>query len=118
PVRDRLENGERVRIGLLLRGVHASRRKGNRYRVTGILRRLLDARATGQHDQGGERDFLAAGLRTVELALDALQGLERLLQLGRLVDFPCLLRRQANARAVRAAALVGAAEGGRRRPGG
>ena len=85
--------------------------------MTGILRRLLDACATGQNDQVGERDLLAAGLRAVELALDALQRLERFRQLGRLIGFPVLLRREANARAVRAAALVGAAEGGRRRPG-
>ena len=38
-------------------------------------------------------------------------------QFGRLVDFPILLRREANARPVRAAALVAAAERCRRRPG-
>src|SRR5207344_1597666 len=113
-VRDRLENGEGVHVGLLLRGIHASRREGYRHGVTGILRRLLDACATGQNDQVGERDLLAAGLRAVELALDALQRLERLRQLDRLVDFPLLLRPEANARAVRTAALVGATEGGRR----
>ena len=43
--------------------------------------------------------------------------LQHLRQLGRLVDLPVLLRREANARAVRAAALVGAAERRRRRPG-
>src|SRR5439155_19620301 len=117
-IRDRFEHGEGVRIGLLRRGIHASRREGNRHGVTGILRRLLDARATGQNDQVGERDFLAAGLRAVELALDARQRLERLRQLDRLVDFPLLLRREANARAVRTAALVGATDGVRRRPGG
>jgi len=37
---------------------------------------------------------------------------------GRLVDFPILLRRKTNARPVRAAALVGATERGRRCPGG
>ena len=40
------------------------------------------------------------------------------LQLRRLVDLPVLLRREADARAVGAAALVGAAEGRGRRPGG
>ena len=49
--------------------------------------------------------------------LDALERLQHLRQLRRLVDFPVLLRREADARAVGAAALVGAAEGGGRRPG-
>ena len=40
------------------------------------------------------------------------------LQLRRLVDLPVLLRRETDARPVRPAALVGAAERGRRRPGG
>ncbi len=84
--------------------------------MPGALRGLLDARATGQHDQVGERDLLAAGLRAAELALDALQRLEHLRQLGGLVDVPPVLRRETNASAVRAAALVGAAERGRRRP--
>ena len=74
-VRFRLEHGEGGHIGLLLRGVHASRREGNRHRVTGILRRLLDACATAQNDQVSQRDLLAAGLCAVERALDALQGL-------------------------------------------
>ena len=98
---------------MLLRGVHASRREGNRYLVTGILRSLLDAGATGQNDQVSQRDLLAAGLGAVERVLDALQGLEDLRQLGWLIDFPILLRRQTNAGAVRTAALVGATEGGR-----
>src|SRR6185369_10989052 len=46
----------------------------------------------------------------------ALQRLEDLRQLGRLVDLPVLLRRETNARAVRPAAFVGTTEGGRRRP--
>ena len=33
----------------------------------GVLRRLLDRRAAAEHDQVGERDLLAAGLRAVEL---------------------------------------------------
>jgi hypothetical protein len=76
-----------------------------------------DACAAGQNDEVGERDLLAAGDRAVELGLDVLQDLQRFLQLLGLVDFPLLLRREANARAVRTAALVGAAERGRRRPG-
>ena len=93
-------------------------REGNRHGVAGILCCLLEACATGQHDQVGEGDLLAARLRAVEFALDALQRLEHLRQLDRLVDFPLLLRREANARTVRTTALVGATEGGRRRPGG
>lgn len=49
-VGDRLKRSEGVDIGLLLRGVHASGSEGNGHGVTGILRRLLDADATGQHD--------------------------------------------------------------------
>ena len=68
----RFEDGERLDIGLLLRGIRASRRERHRHGVAGVLRRLLDARATGQHDQVGERDLLAAGLRAVELAAGCL----------------------------------------------
>ena len=44
--------------------------------------------------------------------------LQHFRQLRGLVDLPILLRCQTDARAIRAAALVGATEGGRRRPGG
>ena len=37
--------------------------KGTVALVTGLLRGLLDARATGQDDQVGQRYLLAAGLR-------------------------------------------------------
>ena len=59
-------------------------------------------------------------LRRRQLAdqlLDFLQGVQHLSQLGRLIDGPIFLRCEANARAVRAAALVGAAERRRGRPG-
>ena len=111
PVRDRFEHGEGLHVGLLLRRVRASRREGNRHVVPGVLRRLLDGGAAAENDQVGERNLLAAGLRGVELLLDALEGFEHLRQLGRLVDLPILLRREADARPVRPAALVGAAEG-------
>ena len=62
--------------------------------------------------------FLPPVCGGVELAADAFQRLEHLGQLGGLVDLPILLRCEANAGAVGAAALVGAAERGRRRPGG
>ena len=92
--------------------------KGTLTFVTGILRSLLDTCTTGQDDQVSQRDLLPAGSGAVERALDTLQGPEHLRQPGRLVDFPVLLRRQAYAGTVRTAALVGATEGGRRRPGG
>ena len=80
------------------------------------LRRLLDARDAGQHDEIGERDLLAACGRAVEFLLDAFERLQHLRELRRLIDLPILLRRQPDARAIRAAAHVGAAEGRRRRP--
>ena len=49
--------------------------------------------------------------------LDAFERLQHLRELRRLIDLPVLLRRKANTRAIRAAALVGAAERGRRGPG-
>ena len=51
---DRLKNGERFDISLFLRSVHASRCERHLHRNTGFLRCLLDARATGKHDQVGE----------------------------------------------------------------
>jgi len=42
--------------------------------MAGIFRGFLDACATGQNDEVSQRDFLAAELRAVERALDALQG--------------------------------------------
>ena len=80
------------------------------------LRRLLDRRAAAQHDQVGQRDLLAAGLRAVEVLLDLLEDRQHRGQLGRLVDRPVPLRLEADAGAVGAAALVGAAEARRRRP--
>ena len=63
------------------------------------------------HDQVGKRDlFLASGLRVIERLLNPLESLQYLRQLGWVVDLPVLLRREADARAVGAAALVGAAE--------
>ena len=56
-------------------------------------------------------------MRAVERLLGGLKGLQHCRKLLRLVDLPIFLRREANARPVRPAALVGAAEGRRRRPG-
>src|SRR6185437_2308433 len=63
-------------------------------------------------------DSLAGGLRRGEVPLDLLQCGKDLGEPGRLVDFPILLWRQADARAVCATALVGATEGRGRGPGG
>ncbi len=80
--------------------------------------RLARWRLRLQNDQVGERHLLAALCRAVERLLDTREGLEHLRQLGRLVGRPILLGLKTNARAVRPAALVGAAEGRGRRPGG
>jgi len=60
-----LERFEGVGVGLLLRGIHAARREGDLHRMPGRQRGLLDRRAAAQHDQIGQRDLLAAGLRGV-----------------------------------------------------
>jgi len=70
---------------------------------------------TGQDDEVSEGNPLLSG-PLVEGALDGLQDFEHLRQLCRRVDLPVLLRSQADARAIGAAALVGATEGRRRPP--
>ena len=117
PVSNRFKRRKGVHIGLLLRSVRAPRRERYLHVVSGFLRRRLDGCAAAQNNQVSERNLLPAGLRSVELLLDPFERLQHLSQLSRLVDFPILLRREANARAVRATALVGAAERRRRRPG-
>ena len=118
PVRGGFEHGKRLHVGLLLRRVRAPRREGNLHVLPGVPGSLLDARAPAQDNQVSERDPPAAGLRAVEFRLDPLQGLQNLPQLGRVVHFPILLRREADARPVRPAAFVGATERCRRRPSG
>ena len=110
PVRGRLQHGERMHIGLLLRGVRASWRERNLHVVAGLLSSGLHGCATAQNNQVGKRDLLSTGLRAVEIRLDRLKRLKNLRQLGRLVDFPILLRREADARAVSPAPLVAPAE--------
>ena len=75
PVCSRFEHSEGGHIGLLLRCVHAPRREGYRDLVTGVLRGLLDAGATGQNDQVGERDLLASFCRLIKRALDTSESL-------------------------------------------
>ena len=83
-----------------------------------LLRRRFDGRVAGQHDQVGHRDLLATAGGGVEVLLDAFKRGQHLGQLLGLVHFPVLLRRKANAGAVGATALVAAAEGRGRGPGG
>ena len=115
-VGDRLQHGKGVHVGLRLRGVRAARREGHAHRVACRLRRRLDRSAAAQHDQVRERDALAAGLRSVECRLHRLQRLQHTGQLGRLVDRPVLLRRQADTRPIGPTALVAATESGGRGP--
>ncbi|MNT32030.1 hypothetical protein D3C72_1678900 [compost metagenome] len=106
---NRLEQTERLDIGLLLRGVGTAWGEGHAEVVASVFRRLLHTRVTRQNDQVGEGNFLAATLR-VEVVLDALQLAEHCGQLRRLVGFPVFLRCQAQAATVGAAAFVRTAE--------
>ncbi len=112
PVGLRFKDVERHHVCLRLRRIRASRREGNAYRVAGVFRRLLDGGAAAQNDQVGQRHLFAARLRGIERLLDSLEGLQRLLQPGRLVDRPIFLRCETNPRPVGPAAHVGAAERG------
>ena len=83
-----------------------------------IARRLLDRGATGQHDQVGERDALAPlaeALNARWMASSFSGTRQRPCRLR--VHGPVLLRREAQARTVGAAALVGTAERRGRGPG-
>jgi hypothetical protein len=107
-----LENGKGFEIGLLLRSVHAAGREWHADCVTSILGTLLDASTTGEDDEVGEGNLFSARLSAVELGLDAFEGFEDLGELLGLVDFPILLRGQADAAAIGSTALVGATECG------
>src|SRR5262249_27419670 len=109
-VRIRLEHRERLDVGLLLRSVGSSGCERDLDLVTGFLRCLLDARTAAEDDDVSERDSLPTRLRAVEVLLDLFKGLQDLGQFCRVVDFPILLRRETNARAVGTPALIGAAE--------
>ena len=65
-----------MRIGLLLRGVRASRRERDLHVMAGVFRGFLDRGATAENDQIGERDLLTAGGRGVELLLDRFELLQ------------------------------------------
>src|SRR5262245_51244947 len=111
-----LEHREGLDVGLFLRGVHATRSERDFHILTSVLRCLLDAGGTAENDQVRERHLLAAGLRLVELTLHTFECLQDARQLFRLIGLPAFLRRETNARAVGAAALVRAPERGRRCP--
>ena len=107
-VERRLEHAEGGDVRLLLRGVGAPRaeRHGIGLDAQRGLGGRLDGGAAGEHDEVGRRHADVA-LQRLELRDDS----------GRAgIDRPVLLRRQAQARAVGAAALVCAAEGGCGRP--
>ena len=84
----------------------------------GVLRGLLD-RGSSRRERSGRPARPSCRLgRLVEIVLDRFELLEHFRELGRLVHLPVLLRAEADARAVGAAALVRAAERRGRRPGG
>ena len=77
------EDGERLDVGLFLRGVGASGGKGDGDVVAGVPGGLFDGGGAGEDDQVGEGDLLAAAvLRGVEVGLDLFQRLEDLQELG------------------------------------
>ena len=86
--------------------------------MTRVLCRFLDCGAAAEDDQVGERDLLAVRLGVVELTPDLIQNGQRLLQLQRVVDRPVVLRREPDASAIGASALVTAAKRRGRCPGG
>src|SRR5690606_132009 len=86
--------------------------------VSGVLRRLLDARRAAENDQIGQRDPLTTGGGTVEVLLDPFEDGQYLRKFGRFVDLPVLLRFEPDPGTVGAATLIGAAETRRRGPGG
>lgn len=102
-----------LNISLLLSSIVAAWSEGD-----GDTSSLLDGGGTSQDDQIGERDLLAAASLGVEVALDALQSGEDLLEHGWVVDLPVLGRSKADAGTVGTTALVGATEAGSRGPGG
>ncbi len=101
---------EALDLGLLLRGIGPARGEGHLDIVAGSLCGLLDTDRTTQNDQIGDRDILARA------GLDILIDLEHPGQFFGLIDVPVLLRGQANATAVGAAAVIRPAIGRGRGP--
>ena len=111
PVRGRLEHGERVarRSAPATRPCAPARREPSR---RGRPSSPLPRRLRSRRERSGRRARPSfppdcAPLKSFWICL---QLRKHLCQFGRLVDLPILLRREANARAVRPTALVGAAE--------
>ncbi len=96
--------GRRVRLGR--GGVRAAGREGNRDDLSGAFRRLFNGGAAREDDEIGQGDLGTARPRAVELLLNGFEPSQNPRQFRRLVDLPILLGGEANARAVRAAALV------------
>ena len=88
PVRLRLEDRERLHVGLLLGGVGTPRHERDRDVVAGVPRGLLDGGAPAQDDQIGQRHLCCRRTGIVEVGLDLLQDRQHLGQLGRAVDLP------------------------------
>jgi hypothetical protein len=110
----RFQHGEGgLDVGLLLRGIGAAGVKGTVHVVARpSSRRFFHGGTAAQHDQVSQRNLLAAGLGRLLNSAGCFSSVAAPWPVGRLVDFPVLLRSQANARPVGAAALVAAAEGG------
>src|SRR4051794_94620 len=95
----RLKDREAVDVRPLLAGIGASAGERHREVKAGILRRLLDCRGSGEDDSVGHRQ------RATELVNFG----ENSGEFVRLVDVPVLLRSEADAAAIGAAAMVGLA---------
>ena len=114
----RLEHGERRHVGLRLRGVGAARREGHLHVDCPAFRPPARSAALPPSTiRSASEIFLPPACARLKSFWIALELLQHLGQLGRIVDRPILLRREADARAVGAAAHVGAAERGGRSPG-
>jgi hypothetical protein len=117
PVGDRLQHGEGLHVGLLLRRVHAPGEKGTVTSWPAFFAAASTAAQPPRTIRSASETFLPPDCAPLNSpgSPPAPRGPS---PARRLVDLPVLLRREADARAVGAAALVAAAEGGGRRPGG
>ncbi len=105
----RLERGEGRYVGKLLRGIYASRRKRHLDGIAGLFRGIFDRCAARQDDQVGQGHLLPVRVLMIELGLDALQAVQHLREIRRVIGGPVLLRCESDPCAVGAAAMVGAA---------
>ena len=116
-VRGWFKHCERMRVGLILRSISAACNKWNRHFNARSLRGMLNSGASGKHNEIGDRNLLlACSMCGIEFTANRFNRLENIGEFSRIVDRPILLRCKTNARAVGAATLVGAAEGGRGGP--